>query len=79
MAYLNRVSTLDLFGRRLLLGASVELGNAWDARPQRGYAKDLLTAGSLFAAAETPLGPLFVGLGRTAGRSTAVYLFLGQP
>ena len=79
MAYLNRVSTLDLFGRRLLLGGSVELGNAWDTRPQRGYAKDLLTAGSLFAAAETPLGPLFVGLGRTAGRSTAIYLFLGQP
>ncbi|WP_396267408.1 patatin-like phospholipase family protein [Ideonella sp.] len=79
MAYLNRVSTLDLFGRRLLLGGSLELGNAWDTRPQRGYAKDLLTAGSLFAAAETPIGPLFFGLGRTAGRNTAVYLFLGQP
>ena len=79
MAYLNRVSTLDLFGRRLLLGGSLELGNAWESRPAQGYAKDLLTAGSLFAAAETPLGPLFIGLGRTAGRSTTVYLFLGQP
>ncbi|MDZ7812252.1 MAG: patatin-like phospholipase family protein [Ideonella sp.] len=79
LAYLNRVSTLDLFGRRLLLGGSLELGNAWDAKPTKGYAKDLLTAGSLFAAAETPVGPLFIGLGRTAGRSTTVYLFLGQP
>lgn len=79
LAYLNRVSTLDLFGRRLLLGGSLEFGNTWESRPEKGYAKDLLTAGSLFAAAETPLGPLFMGLGRTAGRSTTVYLFLGQP
>lgn len=79
LAYLNRVSTLDLFGRRLLLGGSLEWGNVWETRPEKGYAKDLLTAGSLFAAAETPLGPLFMGLGRTAGRSTTVYLFLGQP
>lgn len=79
LAYLNRVSTLDLFGRRLLLGGSLEAGNVWDARPQGGYGRDVLRAGSLFAAAETPLGPLFFGVGRTERRNTTVYLFLGQP
>ncbi|TDM06265.1 MAG: hypothetical protein C4K60_16845 [Ideonella sp. MAG2] len=79
LAYLNRISTGDVLGRRLLLGGSVELGNVWDSRPDLGYTRDLLKAGSIFVTAESPLGPLFLGVGRTAGRGTTVYLFLGQP
>ena len=79
LAYTNRLLNIDLFGRRLVAGGSLEWGNAWDSRPAAGYTRDLLQAASLFAAAETPLGPLYLALGHTWGKGTALYLFLGRP
>jgi NTE family protein len=59
-------------------GASLELGNAWDRRDEIEFTEARL-AGSLFLAADTPLGPLFLSYGNTEGRDQAVYLILGPP
>jgi NTE family protein len=57
-------------------GISLELGNVWDDRSAIS-ARSALAAASLWAGVATPLGPFYVGAGRTDDGSSAVYLALG--
>lgn len=76
--YRRRVAEITPFGRAAYLGASLELGNAWAERHQMRWA-GLRHAASVFAAADTPLGPAYIGLGLAQGGHFALYLFLGRP
>ena len=42
-------------------------------------ASDLVTAGSVFLAADTFLGPFYFAYGRASGGASSFYLFLGRP
>jgi NTE family protein len=59
------------------LGASLEAGNTWffkdDARLD-----DLIYAGSLFLGVDSPLGPVFLGVGVGENSQRALYLQIGQ-
>jgi NTE family protein len=72
-------STVDLFGRRAYIGSSIEAGNVWEVKPDKLRWSNLRKAGSVFMGVETPLGPMYLGLGRAGKDNTAVYLFLGRP
>jgi len=65
-------------GRNLYAGVSLEAGNAWARQADVDYS-DLRKAGSIFLGLDSILGPLYVGWGKTAGRDSSFYLFLGRP
>jgi NTE family protein len=58
-------------------GASIEAGNTWLLRDNVD-ADDLIYAGSVFLGVDSPLGPLYLGLGVGEGRQYALYIKLGQ-
>jgi NTE family protein len=64
------------FAIRIYAGGSLEAGNVF-AVDQSVNASDLLISGSLFVGADTPLGPLFLGYGRTEDRDR-FYLMIGD-
>jgi len=70
---LNDSSTLPIYG-----GITVETGNAWDNRSDISIS-DTITAGSLFVAMNTLIGPLYLAYGRTENDDQAAYFFLGRP
>ena len=59
-------------------GMTVETGNAWDNRGDISLG-DSITAGSLFLATNTLVGPVYLAYGRAEGAKDAVYFFLGRP
>ena len=65
-----------LFEFPAYLGASFETGNAWATKEDVDWG-NLKTAGSLFLAAETPFGPLYLAGGLSEG-DAAFYLILGR-
>jgi NTE family protein len=65
-----------LFEFPAYIGASFELGNVWPDQDAVDWS-DLKTGGSIFAAAETPFGPLYLAGGFAEGDS-AFYLILGK-
>jgi NTE family protein len=65
-----------LFEFPAYIGASLELGNVWPDRDAVDWS-DLKTGGSIFAAAETPFGPLYLAGGFAEG-DAAFYLILGK-
>jgi len=67
----------QLFSLPTYLGVSVEAGNAWDQRRDFGL-DDLIYAGSLYLGVDTPLGPMFLGYGRSSSDRSAVYLNFGS-
>lgn len=72
-------SLTTVFDRyRVFLGGSLETGNTWEN--ERAISFDsLLWGGSIFAAAESPLGALYFGYGRTEAGRDSLYLFVGRP
>lgn len=60
----------------IYVGASFEVGNAWEKRSDLD--DDLLLAGGGFVGAETPMGPIYVGYGYGEGGNSQAYFFLGQ-
>ena len=78
LSYRYRLAELTPFGRALYAGGSVELGNAWADRNDMDWNK-LRKAGSLFLAADTPLGPAYIAFGVAEGGYRALYFFLGRP
>lgn len=78
LSYRYRFAELTPFGRSLYGGGSLEMGNAWANRDQMSWGS-LRRAGSLFLAADTPLGPAYVAFGVAEGGNRALYLFLGRP
>ena len=61
----------------LYAGFSIEGGNTWQFRDQASIS-DMHLAGSIYVAADTLLGPLFLAYGNSGAQHQAVYLFLNQ-
>jgi len=59
------------------IGASLEYGNVWQDRDDMSFSSAIL-AGSVFLGADTPLGPLYLGLGQAEHGHTAGFIFLGK-
>ncbi|GAB2181243.1 patatin-like phospholipase PlpD [Denitratisoma sp. agr-D3] len=78
VSYRYRLAEITPFGRAAYVGASYEMGNAWADRSQMDWGR-MRKAGSLFLAADTPLGPAYVAVGAAEGGYRAIYLFLGRP
>lgn len=62
----------------LYVGGSIEAGNAWQSRSDMSFDAMILN-GSLFAAVDTYVGPLFLAAGFSEHGDTSFYLFLGAP
>ena len=67
-----------LLNASLYLGASLEVGNAWQSSDDVSLSNSLL-AGSLFVGADTFIGPVYLAGGLAEGGNTALYLFVGRP
>jgi NTE family protein len=65
------------FSMPLYLGGSLEAGNVWQSREDAATG-DLITAGSLFLGLDTPVGPLYFGVGLAEGGHSTVFLYLGR-
>jgi NTE family protein len=59
------------------LGASLEYGGVWEDSDD--LFQDGFAAGSLFAGADTPIGPLYVGYGQAERGNSSIFVFLGRP
>jgi len=59
------------------LGATLEAGNTWETR--EAFGDDWILAGSLFLGLDTPLGPLYMGLGTAEQDHRTAFVFLGSP
>jgi NTE family protein len=65
-------------GRGIFAGGSIETGNVWQQRNDVS-ASGLRTAGSVFLAADTWVGPFYLAYGRTSGGQSSFYVYLGRP
>jgi NTE family protein len=68
----------DIIGRGLYVGGTAEGGkmsNRFDGLPSPG----MLWSGSVFAGADTFLGPAFVGFGFAPAGNYTLYMLLGAP
>jgi len=72
----RQIATLPVVGRAIYVGGSLETGNTWDNRDQ--ISANLRTAGALFLAADTWLGPFYLGWGIASGGQRSYYLYLGR-
>lgn len=70
----NRVARFS----RQTAGFSVEAGRVGGPLLPSG-STGLLTAGSIFVATDTPVGPVYLGFGHARGGNNAVHLYLGAP
>ena len=59
-------------------GASLEAGRV-GGQLVPGNPTGMLTSGSLFLAADTPLGPVYLAYGYADKDNSAVYFYLGLP
>ncbi len=76
LTYLYRLAPGSLFP--LYAGASIHAANAW--REYAGVSLDgILRGESLLLGAETPLGPLYLGLGHGSSGRHVIYFTLGKP
>jgi NTE family protein len=76
--YYHQIGSLPIIGRGIFAGASLEAGNVWQQRNDVS-ASGLITAGSVFLAADTWLGPFYFAYGRASGGQSSFYLYLGRP
>ena len=74
---LNRDNS-QAFGVPLYAGMSLEGGNVW-ADPDLASTSDITLAGSLFLAADTVMGPVYLAYGRSDADRHSVYIFVGRP
>ncbi len=74
-----RVSKLpSLVGSGIFVGATVEAGNVWDRTRAIGLSS-LIWAGSLYGAADTILGPVYLGWGVAEEGRNTFFFSLGLP
>ena len=76
--YLHRLGQLPVFGNTYYLGGSLEVGNVWQERSAITFG-DTYKAGSLFFAADTPFGPVYIAWGHTTRGDSTWDLLLGRP
>jgi NTE family protein len=62
----------------LFVGGSLEAGQVWRRRQEPGLERTIF-GGSVYTALDTPLGPIYFGLGLAEAGEEAVFLRLGQP
>ncbi|HEX5421470.1 MAG TPA: patatin-like phospholipase family protein [Gammaproteobacteria bacterium] len=74
-SYYRRIG--DLTYLPAFAGVSVELGNAWNDRSSISLHNSKL-GGSIWAGVDSPVGPIYVGYGRTEGGIDAYYVYLGR-
>jgi len=67
----------ELFALPTYLGISLETGNTWQRKRDFKW-NDRINAGSVYLGVDTPLGPMFVGYGRSDEGNSAVYLNFGS-
>ncbi len=78
LVYYERVGHLPkAAGNGLYFGASLEAGNVWDRRVDVALT-DVRKSISLFASADTSVGPLYFAYGLSDGGNYMFYLFLGR-
>lgn len=75
--YRRTGDTSRLFSLPLYVGASLETGNVWAGRSAFGRGQ-LKVSGSLFGGLDTPLGPVFLGFGRSSSGADSWYLSFGS-
>ncbi len=82
LLYRYRLSEDDLFGTLsvpIFAGFSLEAGDTWyEEYAQTFDNKDIIYAGSVYLAADTPLGPLYLGVGSADNKYYSIYLSLGH-
>jgi len=76
--YYHQIGSLPIIGRGIFAGGSLEAGNVWQQRNDVS-ASGLVTAGSVFLAADTWLGPFYFAYGRASGGQSSFYVYLGRP
>ena len=59
-------------------GGSLEAGQIWQRRQEPAFARTIF-GGSVYTALDTPIGPIYFGLGLAEAGEEAVFLRLGQP
>ncbi|QOP45776.1 patatin-like phospholipase family protein [Sulfurimonas paralvinellae] len=64
-------------GMPLYAGATLESGTTWN-EGKHLHASDLKSSGSIFVAADTPLGAFYFTYGRANSRNDSFYLYLGE-
>ncbi|MEQ9505954.1 MAG: patatin-like phospholipase family protein [Hyphomonas sp.] len=67
----------QLFGVPLFVGGSAEIGDVWQ-RDTGLNGSDLRLGGSVFVAANTALGPVYLAFGRSEGGRQSAYLLIGR-
>ncbi|NVK40303.1 MAG: patatin-like phospholipase family protein [Oceanospirillaceae bacterium] len=72
--YYRRFDPLPYF--QWYLGGSLEYGGVWDEKDDIG--SDGIVAGSLYLGADTPIGPVYLGLGKAEGGHDAIFFYLGR-
>jgi len=58
------------------VGGSIEYGNAWQDSSDISFSSGVLN-GSVFLGADTPIGPLYLGIGFAEGGLGTLFLHLG--
>ncbi len=59
------------------IGGSLEYGGVWEDRNDIGT--DGIAAGSVFLGADTPIGPVYLGVGKAEAGHNAAFFYLGRP
>ncbi|MEE4639189.1 MAG: patatin-like phospholipase family protein [Wenzhouxiangella sp.] len=67
----------QLFSLPTYLGVSLEAGNVWQQRNDFDL-DDLIYSGAFYVGVSTPLGPIFLGYGRSSEGEDSVYLNFGS-
>jgi NTE family protein len=80
LMYFRRVSesTGGVLEVPIYLGVSAEIGNTWQTRSDISFSSALVN-GSLFAAFDTLIGPVYLAAGFGEGGRSNYYLFFGAP
>jgi NTE family protein len=73
--YYRRIG--DLTFLPAFAGVSLEYGGAWDDRSSISFSNAQLGA-SIWAGVDSPVGPIYLGYGRTENGIDAYYVFLGR-
>jgi NTE family protein len=74
--YLRRVNDFNLLP--IYLGASLESGNVW--QDSDDLFENMILAGSAFLGVDSPLGPIYLGLGvAEGGNNETLFLSIGKP
>lgn len=76
MVYWRASSLPSVLGSGLYAGMSAEVGRVW-GNPFSGSNTGWIPAGSVFLAADTILGPFFLGMGNAKNGKPSAYLYLG--